>query len=194
MKRFVFGLGNPGKEYQQTRHNIGFVVIDELTKKLTSQDFDQISTNNGKFYASYYKANDIFLVKPQTFMNVSGKAVTTIIDYFDKELLKRLQAGETVGSLEKPVVVCVYDDLDIPLGQWKMQFGRGPKVHNGLQSIRQYLKSDLFLHVRVGVDGREGVRNQAGSDYVLSQFWGEENTTIEQVVEEICQDLVKRLQ
>jgi PTH1 family peptidyl-tRNA hydrolase len=127
-------------------------------------------------------------------MNESGDAVVATLDYFDKDLLKEIKSGSPAGTSEKPRLIVIYDDLDIPLGQWKLQFGKGPKVHNGLNSIRQHLGSDQFLHVRIGVDGRQGVRHQSGRDYVLTPFYGQEVDTIAQVLSEVGEALRHRLQ
>jgi peptidyl-tRNA hydrolase, PTH1 family len=194
MKRFVFGLGNPGEKYTKTRHNVGFMVLEQLVQSLADQDFCQVGREQQKFYAKLYRICDTFLVEPQTFMNDSGRAAHAVIEYFDKDLLTSLKSEGSAGTLEKPTVVVIYDDLDIPLGEWKMQFGKGPKVHNGLNSIRQHLHSDKFLHVRVGIDGRQGSRTQSGSDYVLTGFHPEEKDTVHQAIQAICDELRRRLQ
>lgn len=194
MKQFVFGLGNPGEEYQKTRHNVGYQAIDFLTKKLSNQDFSEVSREHHKTKATFYRSGEIFVAKSLTFMNETGEAVLGTLDYFDKELVESLRSGQPAGSAEKPALIVIYDDLDIPLGQWKLQFGKGPKVHNGLNSIRQHLGSDQFLHVRIGVDGRQGVRQQSGRDYVLTPFLGEEKNQISNVLEAVSQVLLQRLQ
>ena len=194
MKQFVFGLGNPGEEYASTRHNVGFRMIELLTRKLTDQDFSEVAREHHKTKASFYRTGEIFLVEPLTFMNESGEAVLSLLDYFDKELVSALKAGQPAGTLDHPSLVVIYDDLDIPLGQWKLQFGKGPKVHNGLNSIRQHLGSDQFLHLRIGIDGRQGVRQQSGRDYVLTPFFGEELKLLEKTLAEACQSLSQRLQ
>ena len=127
-------------------------------------------------------------------MNDSGRAAHALIEYFDKELLVALKSEGSAGSLEQPRVVVIYDDLDIPLGDWKIQFGKGPKVHHGVNSIRQHLHTDKFLHVRVGIDGRQGSRIQSGSDYVLTAFHPEEKETIHQAIQAICTEIRGRLQ
>ncbi len=194
MKQFVFGLGNPGDEYRQTRHNIGYQAIDALTTLLTGQDFSQAAREHHKTKTLLYRTGELFLAKSLTYMNESGEAVLSTIDYFDKQLVTDIKSGKSAGSWEHPQLIVIYDDLDIPVGQWKLQFGKGPKVHNGLNSIRSHLGSDQFLHVRIGIDGRQGVRQQSGKDYVLTPFLGEEQQQMGDVLTEVCQTLRLRLQ
>lgn len=194
MKQFVFGLGNPGDEYRQTRHNIGYQAIDALTTLLTGQDFSQAAREHHKTKTLLYRTGELFLAKSLTYMNESGQAVLSTIDYFDKQLVTDIKSGKSAGSWEHPQLIVIYDDLDIPVGQWKLQFGKGPKVHNGLNSIRSHLGSDQFLHVRIGIDGRQGIRQQSGKDYVLTPFLGEEQQQMGDVLTEVCQTLRLRLQ
>lgn len=194
MKQFVFGLGNPGEEYRSTRHNVGYQAISALTRMLTGLDFEAAAKVQQKTKARYYRKGDIFLAESLTYMNESGEAVSGMLDYFDKELLKEMKSGAPAGTAEHPLLIVIYDDLDIPIGQWKLQFGKGPKVHNGVNSIRQHLGTDQFLHVRVGIDGRQGRRDQSGRDYVLTSFYGEEVAQIETVLEAVSANLRQRLQ
>lgn len=194
MKQFVFGLGNPGDEYQKTRHNVGYQAIDALTKELTNQDFSLLSREHHKTKSLFCRVGDVFLAKSLTYMNETGEAVLGVLDYFDKDLVTVLKSNSPAGSSEKPQLIVIYDDLDIPLGQWKLQFGKGPKVHNGLNSIRQHVGSDQFLHVRIGIDGRQGARHQSGRDYVLTPFYGEEQQQIADALKDVCTSLRQRLQ
>lgn len=194
MKQFVFGLGNPGEKYAFTRHNVGVMVLEYLVKQKTGQDFAQVAQTQAKFYASSYRFSDIFFAMPQTYMNDSGKAVRALVEYFDKPTIEKLSNESAAGTASAPSIIVLYDDLDIPLGQFKIQFGKGPKVHNGTNSVRQYLGSDQFLHVRIGIDGRNGQRLIPGSDYVLGQFLPEEQVIIQQVIAEIGQRVLPLLQ
>jgi PTH1 family peptidyl-tRNA hydrolase len=194
MKQFVFGLGNPGKEYLHTRHNIGYRIIEALTSRLTNQTFAQIAREHHKTQTIFARTEEVFLAKSLTYMNETGLAVISLLEYFDKELVKQLKSGQPAGSAERPGLIVAYDDLDIPVGQWKIQFGKGPKVHNGLNSIREHLGTDQFLHVRVGVDGRGGVRQLSGKDYVLTPFFENEEPLVKEAVDAICQALAQRLQ
>lgn len=169
--KVIIGLGNIGEKYEKTRHNVGFMLVDYLVERLG------INFNNSpKHFSLVAKNQEYILVKPQTFMNESGKAVRAICDYFNV-------------NVEEDLIV-VHDDLDIELGQFKRQQGTGPKVHNGLDSIYQHLGTKDFLHFRIGIDDRGGDRTIPGSNYVLSQFSQDESEKIKAVIEQIGQELL----
>lgn len=173
------GLGNPGKEYEQTRHNAGFALIDYLVKKFSlSLKFDK------KFNVEYVKAEiiqngvaqDICLIKSMTFMNRSGIALRAFLDYFYPEMLEEDEGNH---------LIIAHDDLDLELGQFKLQKGKGPKIHNGLASIYENLRHKNFWHLRLGVDSRAGNRNIDPSNYVLMKLNQEEKTSLEKVIIEV---------
>jgi len=149
----VVGLGNPGKEYEQSRHNLGFDAIDLLAQK-----FDASFALQSKFNAQVAKVGDILLVKPQTFMNRSGHSVVSVLQFYDKEKLQT----KDFSSL-----ILMHDDLDMTLGNWKLVKGSGPKVHNGVNSVREQLGSSEFWYARMGVDDRNGDRSEDPAAYVL---------------------------
>lgn len=160
----IVGLGNPGNEYARTRHNAGFMALDILATVAQPNPAVQ-----GHFELHKKSQTELckvdaqhWLAKPQQFMNNSGKAVRSLIEFFS---LYELQQDAALNSL-----FVVHDDLDLELGTWKMQFGTGPKIHNGLLSLYQHLGTRNFWHVRIGVDGRGGSRTMPGSNYVLAQF------------------------
>lgn len=170
--KVIVGLGNIGKDYEKTRHNVGFMAVDFLAKEL-GLNFN----NAAKNFAQMAKNQDFILVKPQTYMNESGKAVRSVCDYFNLDPAKDL--------------IVIHDDLDIEVGQTKTQFGTGPKVHNGLSSIYQHLGNKDFTHVRIGVDGRAGDRSIPGSNYVLAGFSRDETEKIKLVIEQLAQKLLR---
>ena len=151
---FIIGLGNPGEKYQYTRHNAGFLVIDALAAQLGAQ-FAQ----KKKLHAAVAKVGSTVLVKPQTYMNDSGRAVAAVRTFFSAP-----------KQTEYSDVFVLYDDLDLSLGKFKLSLGHGPKQHNGLLSIKQHLGTDAFWLVRIGVDERNGDRSMSGRDYVLQRF------------------------
>lgn len=181
MKIFV-GLGNPGKEYEQSRHNAGFIFLNALAKKLDlSFKFDK------KFKADIAsRRDDIFLLKPQTFMNLSGQALRSFLDYL------KIDLGDSLnGLLDGPNdLIVVHDDLDLPLGTYKLQKGTGPKAHNGLQSIYQHLGTQDFWHLRLGVDSRAGERQIPPADYVLKSMTTAEQKQLDSVIEQLLQELL----
>lgn len=174
--KIIVGLGNPGDQYRFTRHNVGFMVVEALAQKLGATfNFDK------KYQAEVARVgSDVWLVKPQTFMNASGQAVRSLVHFYKLD-----QTPEYTHELW-----VIHDDLDLELGRYKVQLGTGPKIHNGLLSLYQELGTPDFWHVRVGVDGRAGDRRLSGQDYVLQPFMGEEKSRLDQVVSEV----VNRLQ
>ncbi|EKE13015.1 MAG: Peptidyl-tRNA hydrolase [uncultured bacterium] len=152
--KLIIGLGNPGIDYTETRHNVGYKVIDELLKN--------------KF------TKNILARKTNVFMNQSGK--------FVESQTSKYQAKEED-------LYIVHDDLDIPLGDYKIQFGKGPKDHNGLKSIDDALGTDEYWHVRIGIDNRQGDSRPMGEEYVLQNFSDEEKVIIEKTIKEVCKKL-----
>lgn len=127
-----------------------------------------------KLQASVAKKTDSWtFIKPETFMNASGLAVRAVLDYF--EHFDRLSLPNQAALLRRLIVV--HDDLDLEFGNNKLQFGKGPKIHNGLLSIYQHLGSQNFWHGRIGVDGRAGNRQKSPRDYVLETLMPEEQVS-----------------
>ena len=149
----VVGLGNPGKRYENTRHNVGFVVVERLGKKLDVRSWKL----EKKFNAEIMETGDVLILKPQTFMNESGKAVAAVVRFY---------------KIPLDHLIVIHDDLDIPLGMTKMAFGRGPKIHNGLDSVEALVGSKDFWRIRIGVDNRthEVKAQVTPAEYVLKQL------------------------
>lgn len=153
MSRIVVGLGNPGPEYEHTRHNAGFLVIDLLAENLRASYWkDQAGA---KVSLVRFGDEELVLAKPQSFMNVSGSAVAKL--------------AETYGASPEDIVI-VHDDIDLAPGRIACKSGGGHGGHNGLRSIHEKLGSDAYLRVRVGV-GRPPGRMDA-ADYVLQPLKG----------------------
>ena len=180
--KVLIGLGNPENKYLFTRHNVGWQFLDYLAKKNQFPEFQE----QKKFHSLIARKDDIWLIKPTTYMNDSGKAVRSFLQFYQPELFQ-------AGQLELTNVAVIHDDLDIPIGGSKLQFGSGPKVHNGINSIRDHLKTDQFWYGRVGVDGREGKRSEAGKDYVLQPFFAEEKEKLVLVFAELFEKIQKQL-
>ncbi|MEK7526665.1 MAG: aminoacyl-tRNA hydrolase [Patescibacteria group bacterium] len=166
----IVGLGNPGKEYEKTRHNAGFMFLDKLAKKL-----------NLEFKPDKYLKSDVIVVtnkfilaKPTTFMNESGTAVALLSKKFGFKLEE---------------IHVVHDDLDIALGLYKVQQGVGPKVHNGVNDIEEKLKTTDFWRIRIGVDNRDAVNRIPGEAYVLQNFNTDELKIIDTVLEKQTEEL-----
>ncbi len=168
---FVVGLGNPGAKYADTRHNVGFWVIDRLADEAGVTVFEK------KFKARLARAcidgEDCFLMKPETFMNLSGESV-----------------GPALGFHKKSVdhLVVVHDDVDLEVGRLKLKRGGGHGGHNGLRSLAQHLPSPGYVRVRIGI-GRPPPRWDTAA-YVLGKFASEEQADVERAVSEAA-DAVK---
>lgn len=177
----IVGLGNPGTSYEKTRHNVGWMVLDKLAALTNAPRFQF----EKKFQAQLSRTPSRLLIKPQTFMNESGVAV--------RQALKFYTDFDTRRVPELRQLFVIHDDLDLELGSYKVHFGRGPKIHNGLSSLYQMLGTEQFWHVRVGVDSRGGDRSIPGREYVLKPFSPEEKNTLDQVIPEIIAAVLARL-
>jgi peptidyl-tRNA hydrolase, PTH1 family len=178
--KLIVGLGNPGEKYEKTRHNVGFMVIDALAS--TKVDSGKWMMDR-KHHTLYTKHNSLLLAKPQTFMNNSGDSVSSLASYF---------------KIHNSDLYVVHDDLDIRLGEYKIQFGVGPKVHNGVNSIEEKLGTKDFWRVRVGMDNREaagpeGPLARRGEEYVLQNFNDDEKEILNQILKSVVADLIKIL-
>lgn len=175
MKIFI-GLGNPGKKYQNHRHNVGKMFIDYLVNQLTSLLVGELKEKN-QVIAKTYQSNDLILAKTETFMNISGQAV--------KKILKKF-------NIPRFTFYIIHDDLDIPLGKFKIRFGQGPKLHKGIKSIEEALKTKDFWRIRIGVDARKKENWIDGETYVLQDFLKEEKQIlIAQVFPKIWERILK---
>jgi len=170
--QLILGLGNPGKEYELTRHNAGFLAADRLLAKLNKK---AVFKKENKFGAEVARVGDVLIAKPTTFMNESGRAVRKMMDFYK------------IGVDE---LVLMHDDLDIRLGEYKVKQGVGPKVHNGIGSVEKALGDKSFLRVRLGVDSRlSGVKYKSGADYVLSKMTKEELSKLDMAMDLALGDL-----
>ena len=172
--KLLVGLGNPGTKYQGTRHNAGFMVLDALSR-LTGIPVTK-KTFSGLYGEGAWQGERLLLLKPQTFMNLSGRAAAEALR-FHKLSLREL--------------IVIHDDLDLPFGQLKLKEGGGHAGHNGLRSLIQELSGNDFLRIRVGI-GRP-VRGEC-ADYVLSPFSREEAALLPRLMDGVvdCLDLLLR--
>ncbi|MBU9710165.1 aminoacyl-tRNA hydrolase [Evansella tamaricis] len=162
--KLIVGLGNPGIKYDGTRHNIGFEVIDRTVEKF-GIDLDQ-SKFKGIYGFKKIGNNKLFLLKPLTYMNLSGESIVPLMNYF---------------KIEKEELLVIYDDLDLPPGSIRLREKGGHGGHNGIKSIISQLGTDEFKRIRVGI-GRPP-KGQAVPDYVLGRFMKEEQISIDEAVE-----------
>ncbi len=165
----VAGLGNPGREYERTRHNIGYLVVEELAGRLGASFARHRRAHADTAEAHAFVGTPdhcrVVLVKSRTYMNESGGPIKAVLDFTKAEHL-----------------VVVHDEIDIPLGALRIKKGGGDNGHNGLRSIRKSLGDGDYFRVRVGVDRPTGRQDPA--DYVLSDFRAAERPEVSLMVAE----------
>lgn len=165
----IVGLGNPGKDYEKTRHNVGFDTVDELIEQY------QIPQSGVKCKAMYGKGmisgKKVLMAKPLTFMNLSGEAVRGLVDYFKIDVQNEL--------------VVVYDDIDLEPGNIRIRAKGSAGGHNGMKNIIQQLGTQEFARIRIGVGAKPKGWDLA--DHVLSRFSKEDRNLVETTIEKSCQ-------
>lgn len=165
--RWIVGLGNPGTEYANTRHNVGFMVVDELARRHGG------SVTNSKCKALTGEirigGEKVALLKPMTYMNLSGESVRAFMDYYKVKLED---------------MIVVYDDLDTDVGRMRLRYQGSAGGHNGIKSIIAHAGTQTFNRVRLGISRpRPGV---VVSDYVLSGFAKAEQADVRKMIEDAC--------
>ena len=153
--KLIVGLGNPGRQYAKTRHNVGFWVIDQLSEQwgipVTKEKW------KGEVGEGFVHGEKVILLKPMTYMNLSGESVRPAFDWL---------------KLDLDELCVIYDDLDLPRGQIRLRLKGSSGGHNGMKSIIHHLGSDQFKRIKIGIDRPAG--NLSVPDYVLSPFYKEE--------------------
>ena len=148
--KLIVGLGNPGREYENTRHNIGFMILDEYARRYNIKDFK--NKFNGS-YAKVYRNGEYFiLLKPLSYMNLSGTVVKKFASFF---------------KIKPEDILVIHDDLDLPVGKIKVKFKGSSGGHNGIQNIIDNLKTEVFPHFKIGIDKDENIMYK---DYVIGKF------------------------
>ncbi|MFH0739780.1 MAG: aminoacyl-tRNA hydrolase [bacterium] len=183
----IVGLGNPGFKFRKTRHNIGFMAVDALAKENNFPKFKQNKKAKVEVTKGEINGQVVFLAKPQTFMNNSGQAV--------KFLIK--EHGFNENSL-----IIIHDDFDLPFGEVKLAENSGSGGHHGVQSIIDYLKTQNFKRIRIGIrpssraelttglrpqDGKGlGFTNLKAEDFVLKKFTKQEQSMLSGFIKKAC--------
>jgi PTH1 family peptidyl-tRNA hydrolase len=163
--KLIVGLGNPGREYEATRHNAGFWWVDELAR-IQNANFKNDSKFHGLVARANLHGNDVYLLKPQTFMNVSGRAVVALALFY---------------KILPNQILVVHDELDLPPGSAKLKMGGGHGGHNGLKDIIAQLGTKDFWRMRIGI-GHPGDRAEV-VNYVLNAPRKEEQVLIEDAMQ-----------
>ncbi len=190
--RIIVGLGNPGKEYEETRHNVGFMVVERILEKLAMR---QLVIKNWKIKNKFkaeiaeikWGIGKSLLVKPQTHMNSSGVAVKKIIDFYKSP-------NYSITQLLNYLYI-IHDDLDLQLGDYKIQLAKGPKRHNGILSVEKELGTKDFWRVRIGIAKPEAEKKEclfSGKDYVLGKFTVKEKEVFNQVIKKAINQLLEK--
>ena len=165
MKLYI-GLGNPGRKYEKTRHNVGFMVIDELAKK-----WDVSLTKDKKFKgeigSAHINGEKVILLKPTTYMNLSGESVQAVMDFYD---------------LANEDILVIYDDLDMERGKVRGRERGSAGGHNGIKSMILHVAGEEFKRLKVGI---EKPPHANASDYVLSRFTNDELIDILPAVDKV---------
>jgi len=169
--KIIAGLGNPGVRYQWTRHNVGFQALDRLA------ELKRIVIATRRFKSIYGRgridSQEVLLVKPHTFMNLSGEAVKRVVDFF--------------GASPEDLIV-VHDDLDLPLGKLRFKQKGGDGGHQGIRSITEALESNMFLRLKLGIGRPPGGMDPA--DYVLQTLNKSERVDFDHVASWAAESLM----
>lgn len=177
---YIAGLGNPGKEYEGTRHNIGFYLLQNFVESLSFPSFHSSSAYSALVSEGNLQGSPVVALLPQIFMNESGKSVAKMLS---KE--------------ESASLAVVYDDIDLPFGEIKISFGRGDGGHNGIKSIIASLGTQDFTRIRVGI-GQKSLwtgkikrpKGQALAGYVLGNFTAKEKKDLPGIAQKVNEALV----
>ncbi len=178
MKKIIVGLGNPGKEYDNTRHNYGFMVVDRLANEAGAE-----WKESKKFKALVAETPDTIFMKPQTFMNNSGQSVGALMAYY-KLLPKSLGIFKDKNADLSEILTVFHDDLDIEIGKWKESIDSRSAGHRGVQSIIDHLKTKNFKRIRLGISSQLK-KVMPIEKFVLTRFSAEEKPSLEKVIEEV---------
>ncbi|MCL5970494.1 MAG: aminoacyl-tRNA hydrolase [Patescibacteria group bacterium] len=172
--KLIVGLGNPGKKFQNTRHNLGFMIIDDLVKELTPMTGKTVWDQIAKPKIQFCKLKEIIIMKPQTYMNLSGLAVSYLKNFY---------------KIETRDIWIIHDDIDLPLGKLRIRRGGASAGHNGIESIMKELGETDFVRFRIGIgkhrkadQGERNLHRREVEKYVLSPFGRTEAGTLRKMI------------
>lgn len=163
----MVGLGNPGLKYEFTRHNIGFRTVDNLARDIETE-FKKVKSYYSLISRGMINTHKVMLIKPQTFMNLSGRAVSKVVSYY---------------KISFQDLLIVYDDLNLELGQVRIRKKGSAGGHKGIESIMQYLNSEDIPRLRIGIGNHLVNFNFDCVSYVLSNFNGDEKDKIKKIIQ-----------
>lgn len=165
--KLIVGLGNPGSEYSNTRHNVGFEIIDKYLNKYN------LVSNKTKFEGIYIDTvinnNKVIFLKPQKYMNLSGEVVRKYVDYF---------------KIDINDILIIHDDLDQEIGKIKLKQNSSSGGHNGIKNIENNLNTKNYKRLKIGISNNKNVNTK---DYVLGKFSKEERKILDKTIEKSCE-------
>ncbi len=162
--KLIVGLGNPGKEYVKTRHNIGFMAID---KYIENKNLNSKEKFGGIYYETNINGEKAILLKPQKYINLSGEVIIQFVKFF---------------KINIDDVLIIHDDLDMPVGKTKLRMSGGSGGHNGLKNIELYFKTKNYKRIKVGISNNKNIDTK---NYVLGKFNNDDNKIIEESLNKI---------
>ncbi|MDD6224497.1 MAG: aminoacyl-tRNA hydrolase [bacterium] len=172
--KLIVGLGNPGREYENTRHNIGFFIIDKFANKLgiliTKSKF------NGLYGETSIRGEKVILLKPQSYINLSGEVIRKFVDFY---------------KISISDILIIHDDLDLNVGVYKIKQRGSSGGHNGLKNIEIHLGTQEYKRIKIGISNNKNIDTK---DYVLGKFSKEDQeklTEIQEVILQILEDYFK---
>ena len=178
MIKLIVGLGNPGDKYKNTRHNFGFEVLDVLAKKMSAGNFTEEKKFKSLIAKAEWDGNQITLMKPQTYMNLSGKAVQLFCQYF---------------KIKPEEILVIHDELDILLGKMKIRTGGSAAGNHGVESIIETLGREDFIRLRLGIgaeksqSGEHGEVHFKAEEFVIAPFEPKEKSKVKSMIKRAVQ-------
>lgn len=152
--KLIVGLGNIGKEYENTRHNVGFMFVDNFVREILKEKVEYKKRDNYYYLETRYKDEKVIIIKPTTYMNLSGEAILKVKKWY---------------KLDNKDILVVYDDVDLKLGTFRYRENGSAGTHNGMRNILGALKTEELRRLRIGIENREN-RNIPLMDFVLGKF------------------------
>lgn len=176
--KIIVGLGNVGSKYAKTRHNAGFLALDEFTRQLEEIDWKEESKFKAIVAKTNFQGEQILLVKPTTLMNNSGEAVSKILNFYK----------ESSDNL-----IVIYDDIDLPLGTIRVRDKGSAGTHNGMKSVIEHINTENFERIRIGIESRGEITHKSIelTDFVLGEFTEKEFPLIFDALKKASEELGK---
>lgn len=161
--KLIVGLGNPGKEYENTRHNVGFIILDRYLQK--NNILNGKEKFGGLYFEGFINKEKVIFLKPQKYINLSGQVLKQYIDFF---------------KIDIDDVLIIHDDLDTPFGSVKLRLSGGSGGHNGLKDIENNIHSKDYKRIKIGISNNKSIDTK---DYVLGKFGNEDKEIMNSVIE-----------